>query len=710
MSSLPTAPPKLRWAGLGLTVGLFVLMLGQPLLLQRLDGWLYDWVLRRIHTPTPTGDVVVVAIDDASLSTLGRWPWPRNTLAQLLDKITVAQPAAVGLDLLLAEAGPCAVQCAQPDVPLPDHDARLAQSLSRQPVVLGYSFDFKQILPPCALPPGRIAWRGANLANTLLTARSAICPLPTLTQAAPQGGFLNAVTDSDGLLRRVPLVVNYHSTAYPALALAVLQQAQRNPPLLLQGSAGQLEGIQLGNQFLPTDTQGQVLLHYRAPDQIPTYSATALLNGSVPTPALQGKLVFVGLTAAGLKDTHTTPTSNLMPGVAIHATLADNLLRGDIWHSPHWGIALSSLCSLLTGVLLTFWLTRPNPQLTWLIASFSLPLLLGGLSLGLLAIAHLWVSPLPVLLTGGLCLTSLLGLNFWHSEYKRRQLYQTFAHYVSPSVINELTRAEQLPTLRGEDYEISLLFSDIRGFTNLSEQLSAQQLSDILKRYFTPMTQIVLAHQGTFDKYIGDALMAFWNAPLPVPQHPLQAVRAALAMLDALPVLNVELSRAYGHTLRIGIAVHTGSARVGNMGSEALFDYTALGANVNLAARMVNLTRYYGVSLLVSETVVPAIEDDYYCLEVDRVQVRGLRRIVTLYTPLDQHQATERHLELRGYEHARHFYRTGQFATALRHYAHLAETYPERSLYGTYVKRCQQLLANPPEDWDGVWDYQRWGG
>ncbi len=701
--------PKLRWVGLGLSVGLLLLILGQPLLLQRLDGWLYDWMLRRVQTSAATGAVVVVAIDDLSLGTLGRWPWPRDTLAQLLEQILTHKPAAVGLDLLLAEAGPCAVQCARPGLALPDHDAHLAQRLRQQPVVLGYNFDFDQPLPPCLLPPGRIAWRGENLTSTLLTARSAICPLPLLAQAAPQGGFLNAVTDSDGLLRRLPLVVNYQSTAYPALALAVLQQAQQNPPLLLQGQAGQLQGVQLGRQFVPTDAQGQVLLHYRAPDQIPRYSAAALLKGQVPVAALQGKLVLLGLTAAGLKDSHTTPTSNLMPGVVIHATLVDNLLQGDTWYSPAWGPWLSRLLGLLTGGLLTFWLTRASLHLGGLLASIVLPLGLGGLSLGLLAYASLWLSPLPALLTGGLCLATLLGLNFWHSESKRRQLYQTFAHYVSPSVIQELTRAEQLPTLRGEDYEVSLLFSDIRGFTNLSEQLSAQQLSEILNRYFTPMTQIVLDHQGTFDKYIGDALMAFWNAPLPVPQHPLQAVRAALAMLDVLPVLNVELSRTYGHTLRIGIAVHTGSARVGNMGSAALFDYTALGANVNLASRMVSLTRYYGVALLVSETVVPALEEDYYCLEIDRVQVRGLRRVITLYTPLSPHQATERHLELRSYEHARHFYKTGQFAVALRHYTHLAETYPERTLYATYLKRCQQLLANPPQEWDGVWDYQRWG-
>jgi adenylate cyclase len=299
-----------------------------------------------------------------------------------------------------------------------------------------------------------------------------------------------------------------------------------------------------------------------------------------------------------------------------------------------------------------------------------------------------------------------LWLSFWHSDRQRRLIHGTFARYVAPNILATLMRSQHLPTLQGEDHEITVLFADIHGFGTLAEQLSARQLSALLNRYFTPMTWIILEQQGTFDKYIGDRLMAFWNAPTPIPQHPLQAVKAAHAMLNALTPLNLEFQRDYGQSLRVCIAVHTGTAQVGNMGSLELFDYTAIGTDVNLTAKMLRLTREYDVPLLISETVLPAVEAVYYCLEIDRVRVRGLQQVVTLYTPIPHEQVVERHIELRTYEQAHQFYKAGKFDQALHAYSKLAQHYPAQRLYTLYAQRCTHLVAHPPEHWDGVWAAQ----
>ncbi|MEL7639364.1 MAG: adenylate/guanylate cyclase domain-containing protein [Solidesulfovibrio sp.] len=721
-------------AGLGVTVLVAILCLARPGWLAYQDLKLYD-ELARNHRPGGHGDLpVIVDIDEASLAAYGQWPWPRYRIALLLSRLRQLGSRAVGLDMLLAEPDRTSprvvveqlrrdlkVEAAVTGLPeaLRDYDQVLADVLRQGPFVLGYYFEFPpsaapgaKPAAPCPLPPLRLAVQSgpgaAPLAESLVGAAWPVCPLPRLLAAAPGAGFFNIVPDADGILRRCPLLVALDGKAYPSLALATVLEAYGVREAVARTTAGglaslTLRGQALGERVVPLDASGMLLIDYRGPGgSFPRVSAADVLADRVPAEGLAGKIVFVGTSAAGLGDLRASPLDQAMPGVEVHATIADMLVTGGFLYRPDWALGAELLALCLVGVLSAALLAVTGALA--LLAPFAA--LAAGVWYGAAALLRqgVFLSPLGPLLVLAANFTALTFLKFWREERQKRFLHGAFSRYVSPAVVSRIVSNRQALTLSGEEREITILFSDVRGFSTLSENLAPTQVADLLQGYFTPMTGIITAHMGTLDKLIGDAIMAFWNAPVDVPGHRALALRAALAMRDELDRLNPRFKATFGLAIKAGLALHCGVVRVGNFGTKDLFDYTVIGDAVNLCSRLEGLTKVYGTRLLVTDSLMADDDGEFVFEEIDVVRVKGKRRPVTIHTVRTAAEYLAGEAQFEAARQARALYAARRFAEAATAYQALWERHNRRR-YALFAVRSRELaLSPPPDDWDGVYE------
>ncbi|MGD9610626.1 MAG: CHASE2 domain-containing protein [Desulfovibrionaceae bacterium] len=701
------------------------------------DHKIYDELLTRHRPVTRSRLPLVVDIDEASLAAYGQWPWPRYRVALLLGLLRNAGVAAVGLDIVFAEpdrASPgtitgqlfrdLKVEATVTGLPeaLRDYDRVLADMLGSGPFVLGTFLHFGTVSaaltpqrePGCALPPSRLSVLGdpgaKPLPDCLPEASRMLCPLPLLARAAPAAGFINAQPDRDNIVRRSPLVLGYQGEPLPSLALATVMEAFQVKNAVLRLTAGGLKSLtlrsdRLGTRVIPLDARGQVLLNFRGPSGVfPHRSAGDILAGRVAPENLQGRIVFIGTSAAALRDLRASPLDRDMPGVEIHATIADMIAADDFLLRPDWAPGLELSALIVLGLVSAGLLAYARA------AILLVPFLGLGLAIWygagmLLAEGRLYVSPLCPLLVLGLNFACLTFLKFWREERQKRYLHGAFSRYVAPAVVARLVANPKALTLSGEEREVTILFSDVRGFTSISERLSPTQVAELLHRYFTPMTRIIVAHLGTMDKFIGDAIMAFWNAPLDVADHPAKAVTAALAMAARLDQLNQAFAKDFGFTIASGIGLHKGRVRVGNFGSEDLFDYTVIGDAVNLASRLEGLTKFYGVRILATDGIREAAPDAAAYEEIDQVRVKGKAVAVTLYAVLSREERRARTEELDAAAAARALYKDRRFVAAADAYRELAARHGHR-FYTVFAERAAGLAATPPPgDWDGVFEH-----
>lgn len=717
-----------RWttwyAGLGLTLGVILLYIAQPAFLKQLDLAIHDAYLTRLEPGVPSSLPILVDIDEKSLTRHGQWPWPRYRLAALVDRLGQAGVAAVGLDILLAEPDRTSparlrdqlrrdfkldITFAGLPQEIEDNDAIFAHVLAQNPVVLGcyFRFDAEAGAPGTDVPGPALAELNQPDArpavDVLPAARSVTLPLPIFTRNAPVA-FFNASPDRDGLIRRVPLLLGAGGTIHASLALRALMMAQGVDTLVLRGGADGPERIDCGPLSIPVSPDGSMPLLFRGGAGIyPTFSASDILDGAVPAERLRGRITFIGSSATGLHDIRATPFDPHYPGVETHAAVVDAIVSGRFLSTPVWTPGAQTLAMLLTAVLGAMTFGRASARVYAPLAGI---MIWGTWQGGLALFRHgAFLSPVYVLLTLGGEGVVLLGLRFWQEERQKRAIHKAFSRYVAPEIVGRIVDSGRADiALAGEDRVISILFSDIRGFTALSERLAPEQVVALLNRYFTPMTSIVRDDQGTLDKFIGDALMAFWNAPLDVPDHAARAVRAAGRMLRALDGLNTELRREFGFTLSIGIGIHTGRAFVGNMGTSELLSYTAIGDNVNLASRLEGLCPVYGVRAVVSEDTRAGCAGNQAWQPLDRVRVKGKAQPVRIFTPLDQAEAQTRAEELAAHARALDAYDAGRFEEAGTVFSELTARTGQQ-LYALYARRCDELRAAPPQDWDGVWTF-----
>ena len=638
----------------------------------------------------PRDDIVIVDIDDASLRALGRWPWPRDRLAQLVQTLfDDDHAAALGIDLVLAEPDDQAravhdalaslEQLAPDDAALrvgvarwqdtlearADHDARLAKALSGHPVTLAYHFNHQAepaapgtaagVAPPPVteadvLPASALAmtpWQGIE------------APVPALLRAASGTGFINALPDADGESRSTLLVTGYGGAVYESFALSLWRQWHQVSalrPVIRRGEAGgpaRLTGLQLTSadgeplRALRVDARGAVTLSYRAalhPGASPGtgrfryISAADVLAHRVGARELGGRVVLLGSSAPGLADLRATPVHRALPGIEVHAQLMAGLEDNDLSVRPDWspGFELLLLALVLAAV------TMAVRRLAGPVAVLALLLILALLLLcDLWALTGRgWAIPIAAPLAAGLS-TGVLGIvtNYLREWHSRRSLAQLFGHYLPPERVRAMASDPERfldVASSAENRELTVLFCDLRGFTPMSEKMPPERLRELLNLYFLRMSQIIQGHGGTLDKFIGDAVMAFWGAPQPDEQHAAHAVRAAMAMIAAIGPLNDELAERGLPPLAPCIGLATGVVCVGDLGSALRRSYTAVGDGVNLAARIEGATRSYDVPLLVADTTRAAAGELPGCewVEVDEVAVKGRSQLVTLYVPL----------------------------------------------------------------------------
>ncbi|MBS0501867.1 MAG: adenylate/guanylate cyclase domain-containing protein [Burkholderiaceae bacterium] len=603
-----------------------------------LDAQLADLRLGLSMPRTRDTRVVIVDVDEASLQRLGRWPWSRARIAQLVRELTGRQQAAVlGLDALFAEPEAGLSGPASGGDPAPDDE--LARALAGAPVVLGYYFSSERDARRTGQLPAPLA--GQTPWPRLLHWSGYGANLAVLTHAAAAGGFFNAVTDSDGVVRSVPLVAGFDGALYESMSLAMLRLGLGGAALGLgtDEAGGRTVRLQGATQSLliHLDARGTVPVPYRGAGgmrggSFQYLSAADVLSGRLPAGSLRGRYVLLGFTAPGLMDVRATPAGEAFPGVEVHANLIAGALEGRLVHRPPWAATYELAVLLLLGVL--FIAVLPRLGLGGALA------LGGGAVLALLALdsvlyrgAHLLLPLAGPLMLVVATLVVNLALGFGVERRARHRLAVQFSSYVPPELVRQMQRDPRRYDMQARTEELTIMFCDLNGFTSLAETLPPAELQALLRELLERLSGVIARHQGTIDKYMGDCVMAFWGAPVANPRHARQAVEAALDIRAAIQAFNAERAAAGHGALAVGIGLGTGPVAVGNMGTALRRTYTVIGDAVNLASRLEGLAAGYGVDVVASQaTMEQAGAGDFVWQELDRVRVRGRRQAELVYT------------------------------------------------------------------------------
>ena len=697
-------------------------------LLPKLEGLAYD--LRLELTLPNSGDpqVVIIDIDEASLQREGRWPWSRDKLAQLTTQLFERYGVrAIGFDVLFAERDlssgvtvldrlaehelksdkrfAAALEQLRPQL---DFDARFADAMRGRDVVLPIAFPREEETKGQLPPP---LFTEADIAATPILIEPEpgyVACLPELAQAAAASGHIDPIFDADRLVRRVPMIKRYGGGFYPALSLAVVQtvvEAKGVKPHF--DSQGKLDSLDVGGMPVPVDHSGTALIPFRGKSKT-TFRfvpAAKVLDGSLDSgdaTALRGAIALVGTSAKALEDLRPTPLGSDFPGVEIHASLIAGMLNSELRSIPADADAIEALVMVASGLLALFAVPFRAPLLNAL-GVVAIAAAVVGLNLALW-VHWGYVIPLAATLVMLAVLFAWNMLNgFLREGAAMRKLSSMFGEYVPPERVAQMRESGEPFSMEGVSRRLTVLFCDVRNFTALSEKLPPRELSAMLNAYLTSMTQIIHENRhGTIDKYVGDAIMAFWGAPEANPEHARGAVEAALAMQQKMPALVGEFTSRGWPAISIGIGINTGTMSVGDMGSKFRKAYTVLGDAVNLASRLEALTKEYGVGIIAGENTAAAVRSIAW-REIDRVRVVGKAETVTIYEPVGQARDMQLAAELERHQRALALYRARNFDEAEAAFAALAEQYPMTRLYAYFCARCAAFRQSaPPVNWDGA--------
>lgn len=705
------------------------------LFITRLDSLLYD---ARFSLLPPEREhrvpIVIVDIDELSIQQQGRWPWQRSKIAHLVNQLQEYQAGLIGLDIIFSESSPNLAEqlIEQTDIPAPlkswmgsiaarfNQDQELAEAVAAN-TVLGYFFQNDGSSSGQLPFPFYQLDEEVNERNTLLTMHNYTASIDVLANYALGQGFVVTVPDMDGVVRRAPMFIRYQDGLYASLALTMAQLALGAPWLKVQlednGNRFVATQVMLGQDaIIPVSADGSVLVPFRGyAGAFPTLSAHNIMQGLL-TPEeeeqLAGAIVLVGTSALGLSDLRTMPLQTSYPGVEVHANTLDAILQAALgeetfYQTPDWSAAAALLMMLALGVLLALILPGRSPVKMLLLA-------IGAVLLVVLINAWLWqVQHLALPLAMPLLLVVLvslfnLAIGFVEAGYNKHKIQSLFGAYVPPEYVQLMLDNPKAATMEGEQREMTVLFADVMDFTASSEKLTTAQLKDWLNRYLTAVTQDIFQHQGTIDKYVGDMVMAFWNAPLDDLNHAQNGVLTALAMQATTRKLAPEFERLNLPPVAVGIGLNTGPMNVGDMGSNYRKAYTVLGDAVNLGSRLEGLTRYYGVDILVSESTQQQCPDILF-LPIDRIQVKGKKEPVDVFTPLclKSQASAELQVEVQQFEQALTHYRAANLLAAeeiLKSLLLHSKNYTK--LYNCYLERIQEFKDSPPKsDWQAIFTH-----
>lgn len=694
--------------------------------LDRLNALVFDTYQKLKPRDPVESAVAVVDIDDESIRQLGQWPWSRTVLASVIDRLTAEGAAAIGLDIILSEPDRTspALAVAQLEnqgfkVTYPgsaselDHDRILAASFAKAPVVAGLVLS-QGLDTPAPPAKGGFAFAGENPSAYLPSFPGAVRNLPVLDEAAPGLGVFSFPRQEDGVVRQIPLISRQGESLYPALSIESLRVAQGASSFVIRstGASGEFDtgqpgmtALKVGAFEVPTGADGRIWVYYTREPDSPLIPVHRLLGEPDPevTSQIQGRIVLVGTSAVGLRDLVATPLTAGFPGVLVHAAIIDQIVNAKFLTRPDWAIGFEIVVAVALGLIVLAFLPWLSTFANAAVAAVALAVAVG---VGWFAFASYDLLLTPILPAQ----TSLLvygvgsGVRLLLSESESRYIRSAFGHYLSPAMVEQLVDNPDSLVLGGENRELTILFCDIRSFTSISETMEPTQLTVFLNNFLTPMTNVLMENGATIDKYIGDAIMAFWNAPLDVPEHRQRACESVLAMHAALEDLNRTLEKP----VKIGVGLNSGICCVGNLGSRQRFDYSAIGDSVNVGSRIEGLTKQYGLSNLIAESTAGGVEG-LAMLEVDKVMVVGRDEATLVYTLLGgRERAGEEEFIALKRLHDRFLvnYRSSRFAEAADDLGQLKASAPPQleKLYSEYQHRLDAYVANPPPaDWDGSW-------
>ncbi|CAI9409013.1 hypothetical protein ANOBCDAF_01977 [Pleomorphomonas sp. T1.2MG-36] len=689
---------------------------------QLFDG--YQRLLPREATEPP---VVVVDIDEASIAELGQWPWSRRVIATIVDRLHALGAAAIGFDIVFSEPDRLSLSRAVDDlrqrgavVSLPsgaeelDSDADLARALAEANAAVGLALtDEGRDTPP--KPKAGFAFGGTDPRQYLTHFHGAIRNIEPLQTSATGAGFFSFATSRDNVIRAMPLAAVAGDEIFPALSVETLRIAQGASGFVIRTSDASGQGgggnpamvdLRVGELTVPTDSDGRMRVYYSGMPNMSVIRAADLATDRMSaeaSAAVMGRIVLIGTSAVGLRDIVATPIASAMPGVNVHAEIIDQIVSGSFLKEPDWAEGATLLAAFLSGLILIGVASRSGALFSTL-AFLLLSAALVAASWLAFAKGQYLLDPVGPTLTLLVVFLVLIPLRLALENREKRFVKNAFGRYLAPALVERLANEPRALQLGGETRRVTVLFSDIRGFTTLSEGMDPQALTGLINNILTPLTDVLLKGEATIDKYIGDAIMAFWNAPLDIDRHEEKACRAALAMLGVVDTLN----RSRSEPIRIGIGLNTGEACVGNLGSAQRFSYSALGDSVNLASRIESLTKLYGVDIAISEFTRQAVPD-FAFLELDLVRVKGRSAPVRLHALLgDETLARQPEFIALQEQHDEfiRLYRRGSFIAARARLGVLRGIAPPTigALYEIYAERLASLLAEPPgEAWDGVY-------
>ena len=705
----------------------------------QLDNIIYDYRLR-LTMPRGVDDrIVVLDIDERSLGEIGRWPWSRNVMADLVTKLFDEHGIAVlGFDVVWAErdtsSGIDALDAlARKDLkqvatfgdlyqklrPGLDYDGLFAQSIKGRPVVLGYYFNSEQnavranAIPQPVLPKGTFAGRNIGFYKW----NGYTGNLPIYQSSAAGAGHFNPKVDDDGVSRRVPMILEFDGAYYEALSLAMVRVILGGPQvepgyapesfIKARGYSG-LEWLNVGKVRIPVDDSASALIPYRGGQgSFPYLPLADVIKGRIPPGSLKGKVAIVGTTAPGLLDLRSTPVGGVYPGVEIHANLIAGMLDRNLKAKPPFMLGAEVVLLVIGGLVLA--LLIPMFSAAWATAATFIGLVLivglnivvwnsGGMVLPLAA---------SVLMTGALY-TMNMAYGYFVESRSKRQFTELFGQYVPPELVDEMARDPQKYTMEPKAADLTILFSDVRGFTSISEMLSPEDLKEYINEYLTAMSGIIRHHRGTLDKYIGDAVMAFWGAPVADADHARQGVITAIEMQRECVKLREKFRARGWPEFNIGVGLNSGPVRVGDMGSKVRKAYTAMGDAVNLASRLEGRTKTYGVGILVGEATRELVKDVVY-KELDLVRVKGKDTAVRVFEPIGLESEVDKKAqdELKLWHQTLRAYRVQQWDQVEVNLINLQRMNPGCEVYKLFAERVNGFRRTPPPaNWDGAWTFE----
>lgn len=653
--------------------------------------------------------IVIVDIDEAALKQFGQWPWSRSIVAELINKLSNANAGIIGLDMVFAEPDQTsphhiASMIENNTAKLDNYDLILAETLSSTPTVGGYVFTFEENdQDKTPLIPTVFLEKGLQHNNSMLQPKGVVLNIDVLQEKFYSSGFFNNIPDAGGMIHRVPLIMRYDGIVYPSLVLEMARIYSAASKVEIYGDEVGVEKIEFGDFSIPTDHAGRLVVNFRGAGRHFKYiSAADILNGNFNTKEIAGKFVLVGTSAVGLSDLRSISFDSTIPGVEVHANTLDNILEGDYLYEPFDVIVYDLLIIWSIVFLLAFFFSYLN---SWLLlpVAIAVGFLLFNIFFYLLFDLGIVLNLLFPLLAFVSTLILSVSIDYIVTSRQREELKNIFAKKVSKAVMDDLIKHGNDKILKVRDENVAVFFSDIRGFTQISETIgSSQKLVALLNRYMTPMVNAIANSEGTVDKFIGDAIMAYWNAPNRVKNYSDKAVASALEQIKILKQLNVQLDKEFGVTLNIGISIHTGLVTVGEMGSVGRSDYTIIGDNVNLASRLEGLNKLYGTTIIISADTKHQLHEAYTFRSLDLVRVKGKKEAVEVFEVMPAGEAVKRYDELRSYERALETYRRGETKKAYDLFQTLEEEHGSK-LYRLYLQRCQEYLEHPQKPFDAIY-------